>query len=311
MMKTVKVNFVDFWSDFDKTNNYFYNLLIRKYNVIIEEENPDLIFFSCFGQKYLKYKCKRILYMGENRRPDLSACDFAFSYDYNSSKRHFRLPLYSLYIDHHKMLDELEIKLNRDEAEAIWKQKTKFCCMVVSNPDCKERIDFFHALSKVKQVDSGGKYLNNVGGPVESKHEFIKDYKFVLSFENGVHDGYTTEKIMEPILAKSIPIYWGNKKVSKDFNGKRFVNFNDYASQEDLINAIIEIDQNDELGIQMIMESTFSPDRLQHEEEHEKVLEHLSQVIENNKKPVAQQYWSYVHRLKIKWASYKRKHWSK
>ena len=69
----------------------------------------------------------------------------------------------------------------------------------------------------------------------------------------------------------------------------------------------MEIDQNDELGIQMIMEETFSAERLQHEKEHEKVLEHISGIIENNKKPIARQYWSYLHRIKLKWANYKRK----
>ena len=110
MKPTIRVNFEDFWAGYDKINNYFYNLLIQKYEVIIDEENPEILFYSCFGFKYLKYTCKRVLFLGENIRPDLTACDLAFSYDYNSSKRHFRLPLYSLYIEHHNMLDKLNRK---------------------------------------------------------------------------------------------------------------------------------------------------------------------------------------------------------
>ena len=71
-------------------------------------------------------------------------------------------------------------------------------------------MDFFVKLSKYKQVDSGGRTLNNIGGPVEDKMEFIKDYRFVISFENAEYPGYTTEKIIQPMFVDSIPIYWGN-----------------------------------------------------------------------------------------------------
>ena len=104
-MKEIKINFVDFWPGFNKTDNYFYNLLAEKYKLSIDE-NPDILFYSCYNYDYLNYTCPRIFYTPENIRPDFSACDFAFSFDYNNRKNHFRLPLYSLYIDHHNMLDQ-------------------------------------------------------------------------------------------------------------------------------------------------------------------------------------------------------------
>ena len=48
---------------------------------------------------------------------------------------------------------------------------------------------------------------------VSNKMDFIKDYKFVISFENSSNPGYTTEKLIEPMLVNSIPIYWGNTEV--------------------------------------------------------------------------------------------------
>lgn len=306
MKPTIKINFEDFWQGYEKTNNYFYNLLIQKYNVVIDEKHPEILFYSCFGFKYLKYKCKRVLYLGENIRPDLTACDLAFSYDFNSNKRHIRLPLYSLYIEHHNMLDKLNRKLSKVEAEQIWKSKTKFCCMVVSNPDCKERIDFYHNLSKIKRVDSGGRYLNNVGDPVSDKSEFIKDYKFVLSFENGIHDGYTSEKILEPMFMHCIPVYWGNKLVSKDFNIKRFINYFDFKTEDDVIQKLLEIDANDELGIQMIMEQPFNSQKAIYELELQQVLGKISKLIESKKTPIAKSFSSYLHRFKLKYPSSKK-----
>lgn len=305
MKKILKINFTDFWPDFIKTNNYFYNILISYYDIVIDD-TPEILFYSCFGREYLKYNCKRILYLGENIRPDFTACDFAFSYDYTWRKKHFRLPLYSLYIDHHKLESKLKKTLTKEEATKIWKNKTKFCCMVVSNPNCKERGSFFKKLSNVKQVDSGGKFLNNVGGPVEDKIAFIKDYKFVISFENSQHDGYTTEKVMESLLVNSIPIYWGNKKVGDDFNSNRFISYHDYNNETELINKLIEIDANSDLAIEMLQESTFSKQKLEHRKERDVVLSHIIKLVNSNKRPISSSFWRYVHRLKLKYPKTKK-----
>lgn len=298
-MSDIKINFVDFWTGFDKSNNYFFNLLSKKYTIIIDE-NPDLLFYSCFGEDYLKYDCARIFYTGENIKPDYLGCDFAFSFQYDYHKKHFRLPLYSLYIDHHNMLNSLQTIENKAKAIEIWKNKSKFCCMVVSNPNCPERIAFFHTLNKVKQVDSGGSVLNNVGGRVTNKIDFIKDYKFVISFENSSNDGYTTEKILEPISTNCIPIYWGNKLVDKDFNEKRFIDYNKFNTEKELIDTILEIDQNDTIAIEMLMQPTFNENKVSHEQEHQLVLNILTEFIENPKKPIAQQFWSKIFETKLK-----------
>lgn len=305
-MKEIKINFVDFWPGFDKTNNYFYNLLIEKYKVIIDE-NPDFLFYSCYDNNYLKYNCTRIFYTAENLRPDFTACDFAFSFDYNDRKNHFRLPLYSMYVDLKNMLDKLQTIPSRAEAKEIWSAKSKFCCMVVSNAKSKERLRFFKNISTIKQVDSGGSVYNNIGGRVADKLEFIKDYKFVISFENSMFDGYTTEKILEPIFKDCIPIYWGNKLVGKDFNSKRFIDYSDFKSEEELITKLLEIDQNDDLAIDMLIQPVFSKNKLSHEEERIQVLQILSGIIENPTTPIATQLWCYLHRVKRFYEKYKKR----
>lgn len=305
-MKELKINFTDFWPNYDKENNYFYNLLKTNYDLVINED-PDVLFYSSFGHDYLNYTCIRIFYTGENIRPDFTACDFAFSFDFIAHKKHFRLPLYSIYIDHHNMLSQLEKNKTREEAFQIWKGKTKFCCMVVSNPNCTQRIEFFKHLSTYKQVDSGGSVLNNVGGRVADKAAFIKDYKFVISFENSAQDGYTTEKIMEPILQDCIPIYWGNKLVYRDFNSQRFLDCDQFQSEEDLIKRILELDQNDDLAIDMIMQPTFSSTKISHEDEHKQVLDILRRIIENNQKPIAVRWIRYWHSSNVAVSKFKKK----
>lgn len=302
-MKKIKIDFVDFWPNIKKTDNYFFNLLSEYYTVIIDSNNPDFIFYSCFGKDYLKYKCKRIFFTGENLRPDFTGFDFAFSFDFNSKRNHYRLPLFSLYIDDHKMNEEIGLLKSREELKEIWSKKSKFCCMVVSNPNSHQRIDFFKKLSQIIQVDSGGKVLNNVGGRVKDKMEFISDYKFVISFENTLQDGYTTEKILEPIMKDCIPIYWGNKKINIDFNTERFINYHDFESEDDLFEKLMAINENSDLAIEMLSKPVFNEDRQSCIDERKEVFNIIEKIIQSNKTPVAQTYLEKIHILKL---NYKR-----
>lgn len=298
-MKEIKINFTDFWPGLNKTNNYFYNLLAEQYTVIIDE-NPDLLFYSCFGTEYLNYKCKRIYYTGENIRPDFTGCDFAFSFDFNSNKNHLRLPLYLLIIEENNAYNFLETVKTREELAQIWNNKTKFCCMVVSNARAKKRLDFFKKLSQFKTVDSGGKVFNNVGGRVKDKMVFIRDYKFVLSFENETHDGYTTEKILQPIMVDSIPIYWGNKKVDKDFNTKRFINHSDFKTENELIDRLLAIDKDPNLAIEMLQQPVFSTEKKPHNAERQEIFNAIDGVLKSKNKPRASTYIEKIHFLKRK-----------
>lgn len=276
----IKINFTDFWKGFDKENNYFVKLLSQLYDVRISDE-PDFLFYSCYGYEYLKYKCIRISFISENQRPDFSGCDYALSFDINSDPRHYRLPLYRLYID--LWGQDMNALRNRSaqEIREQWKHKDKFCCMLVSNGNSKKRINFFHRLSGVKRVDSGGRYLNNIGRSVDNKLEFIKDYKFVFAFENSSHPGYVTEKVIEPCFVGSIPIYWGNKEIGKDFNPGRFINYHDFKDEQALIRRIIEIDNDDELALEIISQPIFKDNVIPEAIRDENVLKFFRGVIEN------------------------------
>ena len=268
----IQLNFTDFWPGFDKTNNFFYNLLIEKYNVIISDK-PDLLFYSTYSFNHINYSCTKVLFTGENERPDFMMCDFAFSYDYSSNKRNYRLPLYALY-------DNVTKLINRKiDADYILKRKKKFCCFIVSNEGCNIRNNFFLNLSKYKQIDSGGKVFNNIGQLVENKLDFIKDYKFVIAFENTSHPGYTTEKVFEPLQQNCIPIYWGNPLIGDDFNTKSFVNCHEYSSFDEVIKQVIEIDKNDELYMQYLNEPVFVNNKLNEFVKKENIVNRLDEII--------------------------------
>jgi hypothetical protein len=270
--KTIKVKFTDFWKGFDCENSFFYKLLLKKYNVEISE-NPDLLFFSCYSNNHQKYNCVKIFYTGENVRPDFGACDFSFSFDYLNTNRNYRLPLYALYDDVNKLINR---QLN---VAAELKKKQKFCCFVVSNSTCLERNNFFTELSKCKLVDSGGVLFNNIGGTVDNKREFIRQYKFVIAFENSSYPGYVTEKIFEPLLEDCVPIYWGTELVTKDFNPKRFINCHDFESFDKVIDHVLKIDEDDEAYSAYLSAPAFIDDKLPPALDNENISKQLDVIV--------------------------------
>lgn len=252
MKKKIKIDFSDFWGGFDKTNNYFYNLLKEEFDVEISN-NPDYLFFSLFGNQHQNYKCTKIFYTGENIAPPLGYCQYSFSFDYLNDERNYRLPHYLLYDGYY----ELAHQKNIDESLA----KRKFCNFIVSNGNCAERNNFFNELSKYKKVDSGGRFMNNLGYAIPDKRKFQSEYKFSIAFENNAYrpqqPGYTTEKIMEPMTVNSIPLYWGNPLINKEFNTKSFVNFYDFNSEKDMIDYIIELDKDDNKYLETLKQPWF------------------------------------------------------
>ena len=241
MKKKIKIDFVDFFKGFDKENNQFTNILRKRYDVELSDQ-PDYIFYSTFGKRFLDYDCVKIYFTGECIVPDFNLCDYAMAFDHiNFGDRYLRVPLYEVlhYQPKYKTLVDGTIPKT---------EKTAFCSFMVSNDQgMKERLQMFDLLSAYKKVDSGGRYKNNIGGPVKDKMAFDQSHKFSLTFENCSHVGYTTEKIVEAFAADVIPIYYGNPEIGKEFNTKAFVNIHDFASLEDAILRIIEIDQNNSL----------------------------------------------------------------
>ena len=273
MKRTIKINFVDFWGDFNVKDNFITRTLDKKYNVELSSD-PEYLFFGTFGYRHLGYDCVKIMFIGENMAPDFNLCDYALGFDYiQFDDRYMRLPLYCTYDSFSAVADNL---LQTEEALLA----RKFCCMVVSNNrhSSPHRERFFKLLSEYKQVDSGGRLWNNVGGPVADKLQFVSQYKFNIAFENSCVRGYTTEKIMEPMTVNTLPIYWGNPLVWKEFNVASFVDVNSFASMEDAVQHIVDLDNDDAKYLQMLRAPKIFEPRIRNWQEH--LLDFLSNIVE-------------------------------
>lgn len=248
-MKKIKIQFVGFWSGFDSQNNEFIDILKRKYDVEISD-NPDYLIYSSFGLGHLKKSCVRIFFTGEAITPNFNECDYAIGFDRLSfGDRYIRIPLYNIL--HYKT--EYDKLLSRQIfTKEDLEKKGGFCSFVVSNCFADDvRALFFDKLSTYKTISSGGRFRNNIGGAVADKKAFQSEHKFAIAFENTSYDGYCTEKLMEAFAAGTIPIYWGDPNVAKDFNPDAFINAHDYASFDEVVERVKEIDQNDDLYLKM------------------------------------------------------------
>lgn len=271
----IRLVFTGFWSGFNKEDNLWIWILKQKNNVVLDSVNPNLVITdnpnNDFPNAYTIY------FTGESFFPEQhqinGRCDHFTSGFYLNKENHTRLPLYYLYIYEfiriglipdfsffHKEIRETPIKTN-------------FCVYVGRTLNGK-RGDFFNSLSKYKKIDTNVSPYNDISIPFDNsgfnsskpKINFIKKYKFNIAFENnfrGNHqcfpgaelengylldlNGHTGEKILEPLISGVVPIYWGNKTISQEFNPKTFLNYYDFTNEDELIEKIIELDNNDDL----------------------------------------------------------------
>lgn len=216
--------------------------------------DSDFVFHSCAGMNVLKYSGVRIFITGENVTPNFAVSDYAMAFEKLTFRdRYIWLPLFKT------QGSDSHFTNPRPPAAQVLSGKSGFCAYVMSNTSHSDiqRTRIFDLLTKYKQVNSGGRWRNNVGGPVPDKHAFQSKHKFVIAFENCSHPGYLTEKFSDAAVANAIPIYWGDPEIGNIFNRKAFINCHDYSSLEEVVERVKLLDQNDELYLQMLSEPWF------------------------------------------------------
>lgn len=249
----IKVAFMDFWTS-DYKSLPLYNILSELYDVELCEDGYDYAIFSVFGYRHLDIPstCISIFYTGENFTPDFNLCDYAIGFDWMEyGDRYLRYPNYYFESD----LASVEKRTNSIR-EINAKQ---FCSFVVSNGQTAHplRTRMFEQLSLYKRVNSGGKYMNNIGGPIDDKRAFERQHKFCLTFENSEHSGYTTEKLIDAFAAGCIPIYWGDPDITKVFNPKAFIWVRNETNVNEAIERVKQLDNDDTAYYAMLQEPVF------------------------------------------------------
>ena len=129
--------------------------------------------------------------------------------------------------------------------------------------------------------------LNTLGYRVGDKQAFLRDYKFTIAFENESHPGYTTEKIVEPMLSDSIPIYWGDPLVGRDFDTRSFLSAHDSRTLDDLVERVIEVDRNPALHLELLGRPWYSDNRVPACADASAILDQFTRIFSTPVAPVA------------------------
>jgi hypothetical protein len=125
------------------------------------------------------------------------------------------------------------------------------CVVFISNPNGFARTAFLNELEKHMKVTYAGHYKNNIGGPIsdyyntEKFHNYISNFKFVITMENSEEDTYITEKITHGLFGKTIPVYWGSPHIYDYVNSDRILCVKNGNNINEIISIMKTMD-NDE-----------------------------------------------------------------
>lgn len=284
----LKIDFVDF-NGLNKADNWFTRILSREFTVEINDR-PDLLVFQEGGHLNRLYTCRKLFWTGESIMPDFRHTDYAMTCHFIDSDRHLRHPYY-VWGSGCKAHDLIR---QPGEAERVVAEKRKFCSFVVSNGNrrrTQERIRFFLKLHSRRPVDSGGRFMNNIGHPLPpggyAKHDFLKQYRFNLCYENKSIPGYTTEKLVEAMWARCIPIYWGNPRLVDDFNPAAMLRREDFQSDDEFIDRIIEVYENPDLQLEILSQPNFHDNTPSKYYDDDRILGFFQRIVDDTTPPVS------------------------
>jgi hypothetical protein len=246
-----------FWPGFvDKTDanhitffeNIFSRTKIRNYTITNDIQKANVLFESVFAKSVVPVKSwkYKIHYSGEPFVGNPTDYDVVL-FSHESQANIVDLPLFVYYIHGNNYMDAL---LHRPVITSV---PTKFCCFIVSNGSCHIRNQMFQMLNQYKKVDSYGAFQNNMGGKLPLSYwtpefrAFIRQYKFIICFENSCQGTYSTEKIVNPYLAGIIPIYWSSPHIHSFFSPDSMLFLDTAAgdSYQQLIDRVIALDTSD------------------------------------------------------------------
>lgn len=136
--------------------------------------------------------------------------------------------------------------------------KTGFCAAFISsNLNHSFRKQLLFKLMEYMPVDSFGDFARNKilpedqGNPPYSlaryrvKLDTIRRYKFTLAFENSISVDYVTEKFFHPLMAGSIPVYYGAPNVDEFSPGDNaYINARDFKNSQELAGYLQNVDES-------------------------------------------------------------------
>lgn len=255
--RTIRIGYADMGSDFNESDNYIATILSETYDVVIDNDQPDILVYSIFGYSHLLYEKPLMLYCaGENIQPNFTSCDYALSFlrDSIGGRNNY----------HNLTTCEAYMPSMPSDEEALHR---RFAIFIASQDSmgrgaALRKLFTQRLMEQYKHVDCPGKVLHNVDIPdlsarqsndwSASKLPVLNRYKFNIAFENSNTDGYITEKLSDAFRACTVPIYWGSEGNPAPFPREAMICANDYPNIDALIARVREVDENDALYLSIL-----------------------------------------------------------
>lgn len=217
---------------------------------LFRDVNKNVVVYETFHKRDMSNYpgAVRVQVTGESYFADPEQFDINFIPVAEEKKNVIIFPFASHYaLTNNTIIDKNSLLVKRE----LSRNKSKFCLFSSSHDECKSRNDFFAQLSKYKHVDSCGKYMNNITCPgsfgSSDYIEFMKDYKFMICFENKTQSNYFTEKLINAYCGGTIPIYWGCPNIEDYVNMDAILYLKpDYTDNDfkELLKQVAELDNN-------------------------------------------------------------------
>ena len=289
-MKTLRVDFRHFWPAFEPEHFLRgFSYLAPRVELVHDALRPELLVVSTFedglrasAPPVVDEGLPRLFYTAENVRPDFAACEWALSFCRDiDDARHLRLPNYVFAQHVLGFASDALLRAPDEDPRALLAKKTRFCTFLQSN-SVPFRNEFVRRLSQVQHVDCAGPCLNNTGFtvPRTEKHAYLAESKFVIAFENEATPGYVTEKIADGFLSRSVPVYWGDPTVERDFEPAAFLDLSRCSGMEELIERMLELDRDDERYLAMLAAPPYAGNRLPEQADPERIADFFERVAD-------------------------------
>ena len=246
----------------------------------LKETQPDILFFGDgkSGAHRSFRQCTRVCITYENLYPDFSLSDYTMAYLRLTHPRYLRMPDWAIIYRPEHFLK------TPGYSNRIMSEDREFCAFVASNGNLRRtrrRMDFFRKLNARRRVNSGGRVMNNVGGPVADHYSFARRHRFYMAFENAAYPGYTTEKIADGMTNGCIPIYWGDPLVGNDFNPQSFIDVSRFADDESAIDHILAVADQPDLYRHYLEQPFFQGNKAPPLFDEERILSFFRRIIED------------------------------
>ncbi len=280
------------------------NILKEKYNVKISTSNYDLVIDRPDNDIYRDYnkfeeldpKIIKIFFTPEAILPNLNNYDLTIGFDKIDDAKYIRVPWY--YFSNFNTKIRTDYNREADQGKCNPNKRYFACFLVTNNSEgdnwrnhkpfdgCLARTKIFNKLSTYKRVESGGKYLNNIGRviPPNETMEWLSNCKFIIAYENQSYDGYITEKPFQAYFAGAIPIYYGHPTAVTDMNKDAIIYAGDFNNEDDLVEYIKKVDNDEDLYCKIWHQNIITAPERNFETVRSKLADKIYQVIDQKLK---------------------------